>query len=826
MSFIGIDLGTTNSAVCSFDGENLHVHRSPTDQSPVTPSAIYLGPRGRFYGAQAYRQAVVDPGRTATGFKRLIGTATPIRLSAANVTMTPEECSAEILKVLFGYLPEEIRGPGPTGTVVTVPAAFNQMQRDATLAAAELAGIGRVALMQEPVAAVMTVLRHRQADGTFLVYDLGGGTFDVAIAQCTAGRVTLLGHGGIESCGGRDIDAQMVDRIVTPWLREHFDIPSVLEEWADAHKFRTVAKWAAERAKIELSSRSETAITVSEHELRARDRSGAELYLEVKVTRQELDEILAELIADTVRCAQEALASAHLTTADLERVVFIGGPTHYKPLRDKVASSLSLPADTQCDPMTAVAEGAALFAESVDWSSESRGRKQARGAVKSIGPLALEFVYIARTPDVISRVVVKSTAIGEGYDWQVDSLDIGWSSGRMPLKPGAAVDVNLPRYGENRFKVFVFHGSQGAVIQSDILTIARTPVAVDGIPASHSLGVAVKERRSGTSTKMRWLVRKGESLPKKGKETFLAGEALRAGGPGALVFKLYEGETEQPPDENRLVGSFKIEGRDFSRGVIQPGDELVCDYEVADSGRLSITVSAASVQGSFQPGHDFYSRQEGLIDYSAQSRYVVDECESLRSKAERLAGTVEDSRLDGLAKAVDQAQSQAVGSPDPETTKRASDAVIEAKRLLTLVKRDHLEAVRTAELDEEVESFEAVRDHAKASEESAYDNLTRSARRALAERTGEFDQLLSEMRRIRLTLLWRQDWWIVNFFETLSGQPHRFDDPALYGRLVQAGTDALRDDDMQRLREVVIGLWSKRRAIDPLDEVVDTVNIL
>jgi molecular chaperone DnaK len=90
--------------------------------------------------------------------------------------LTPEECSAEILKVLFGYLPEEIR-TGDTGTVVTVPAAFNQMQRDATLEAARLAGIGKVALMQEPVAAVMAVVRNRQADGTFLIYDLGGGTF-------------------------------------------------------------------------------------------------------------------------------------------------------------------------------------------------------------------------------------------------------------------------------------------------------------------------------------------------------------------------------------------------------------------------------------------------------------------------------------------------------------------------------------------------------------------------------------------------------------------------------------------------------------------------
>ena len=104
-----------------------------------------------------------------------MGNSTPVKLSAANLTMTPEDCSAEILRALFGYLPEEIRNSGDTGTVITVPAAFNQMQKDSTMKAADAAAIGRVALMQEPVAAVMSVMRQRKSDGNFVVYDMGGG---------------------------------------------------------------------------------------------------------------------------------------------------------------------------------------------------------------------------------------------------------------------------------------------------------------------------------------------------------------------------------------------------------------------------------------------------------------------------------------------------------------------------------------------------------------------------------------------------------------------------------------------------------------------------
>ena len=120
--------------------------------------------------------------------------------------LSPEECSAEILRYLYGYLPEEIRDSDDTGTIITVPAAFDQMQRDATLSAAGMAGIGKVALMQEPVAAVMSVMHRTARDGVFIIYDLGGGTFDVAIAQSGAGRVDLLEHGGIPFCGGRDFD--------------------------------------------------------------------------------------------------------------------------------------------------------------------------------------------------------------------------------------------------------------------------------------------------------------------------------------------------------------------------------------------------------------------------------------------------------------------------------------------------------------------------------------------------------------------------------------------------------------------------------------------
>ena len=179
--YVGIDLGTTNSVICTYnrDTRQTRVWKSP-EINDVTPSAIYIDRRGsQFVGQTAYNAAPRSPDNCATLFKRFMGTTETIVLPAVNRTLTPEECSAEILKTLFGYLPDEIRNSPNIGTVITVPTAFNQMQKSATMKAAEMAGIGSVELVQEPIAAVMSFMKARGTDGILLVYDLGGGTLDI-----------------------------------------------------------------------------------------------------------------------------------------------------------------------------------------------------------------------------------------------------------------------------------------------------------------------------------------------------------------------------------------------------------------------------------------------------------------------------------------------------------------------------------------------------------------------------------------------------------------------------------------------------------------------
>ena len=827
-TFIGIDLGTTNSAICSYDGSETRIWKSP-EQNDVTPSVIYIDRRGNKYvGQRAYDSAPHSPDNAAMLFKRLMGTSTPIQLSAIGLTKSPEECSAEVLKVLFGYLPEEIRNDSDTGTVITVPAAFNQMQKDATMQAASMAGIGKVAIMQEPVAAVMSVMRARNADGMFLIYDLGGGTLDIAIAESLNGRVNLLAHGGIAMCGGRDFDRVLVDNVVRPWLIENFDLPEDFSVNPTFKSLTRLAIWATERAKIELSAREEAIISLSETEARIKDLDGNEIYLDIPLQRDIYDRLIAERVSQSIDAARETLSKAGLTPHDLERIVFVGGPTNYKPLRDKVAFELGIPGSTDVNPMTAVAEGASLFAESIDWSSQSRSRKNTRGQISSGGGLALSFNYIARTPDVKAKIAVQLAGqAASGSEFQIDSVDTGWTSGRLPLKHGVTIDVTLTKTGDNTFKVFIFDSVGGPIaLEQDKIVITRTAATVDAIPASHSVGIEVLEKLGGRPV-LDYLIRSGDSLPKKGKKVFKAAESLKAGASGSLNLKLWEGEIEEPITDNRPIGVLKISGSDFDDGVIPAGADLECEYEIQDSGNIIIEVSVPCIRGTFHSGKNFYSRQEGQLDYTAAAALVVEEGERTLNRVDEINEVVDNPKLEQARQKLESAVSLDPEEAETEKSQEAMENVLEARRLLAQVRKEHLKEIRQIDLDGVVSFFDKhIRQHARPSEASAFDNLAKTAQRSIDRNDKDFEHHLDEMKGKNFEILWRQDWFVIERFKWMVSSPHLFADKHRFAELAKIGTQLMRSDDIEKLRAVVAQLSMIQIGSGPDNEMFDVANII
>jgi molecular chaperone DnaK len=440
--------------------------------------------------------------------------------------------------------------------------------------------------------------------------------------------------------------------------------------------------------------------------------------------------------------------------------------------------------------------------------------------------LALSFNYIARTPDVKAKVAVQLEGqAAAGSEFQIDSVDTGWTSGRLPLKHGATIDVTLTKAGDNTFKVFVFDAVGGPIaLEQDKIVITRTAASVDAIPASHSVGVEVLEKLGGRPV-LDFLVHSGDSLPKKGKRVYKAAESLKAGASGSLNLKLWEGEIDDPVADNRPIGVLKISGSDFVDGVIHSGADLECEYEILDSGTINIVVSVPCIGGTFHSGKNFYSRQEGQLDYTAAAVVVVEEGERTLNRIDEINEVVDNPKLDQARRKLESAVSLDPDEAETEKSQEAMDRVFEARKLLAQVRKEHLKDIRQIDLDGVASFFdEHIRQHARPSEASAFDNLTKTAQRSINDTN--FEQHLDELRGKNFEILWRQDWFVVERFKWIVRSPHRFTDKHRYEELTQIGTKLMRSDDIENLRAVVAQLSMIHIGRGPDDEMLDVANII
>ncbi|MCI4645858.1 MAG: Hsp70 family protein, partial [Hyphomonadaceae bacterium] len=429
---LGIDLGTSNSAVVGVDDSGLRLFKTD-DGKDVLASVIYFDRRGHMtIGTRAQAQAELSPDNVAQGFKRLMGTSSTIDLEGADKSLTPEEASSEIIRQLLRQVESETGTGEFAGAIITIPAAFDQMQSEATIRAAHAAGLSKVGLLQEPVAAAMAALEGAtRRDGRFLIYDLGGGTFDLALVEASGGAVNVIAHEGIKMLGGRDFDRTIIDSVVRPWLAENFKLPENPSRDSRFKRLFAVVRMKAEVAKIELSTRETAVIYLSEDDARAQDLDGNDVYVDVEISRMRYEELIKDRILETVEISRKMLQDNGLSNDDIDRIVFIGGPSKTPVIRDLVSRELGIPADHKTDPMTAVARGAAIFSESRDWSVEKGQRKAARGSVSTSGGLAAQLDFTARSADENARLRIKAETSGGEYRFNVsgpNGFDTGWAS--------------------------------------------------------------------------------------------------------------------------------------------------------------------------------------------------------------------------------------------------------------------------------------------------------------------------------------------------------------------------------------------------------------
>jgi molecular chaperone DnaK len=345
---LGIDLGTTNSEVAAI------VDGRPTvladENGPILPSVVGLDAEGRLLvGRAARNQLVMAPERTVRSIKRKMGEA--VTVSLGDQSFTPQEISAMILRTLKQRA-EKILGHPVAKAVITVPAFFTEGQREATRSAGELAGFEVARIINEPTAAVLTYDPHPPEMERLVVYDLGGGTFDVSIAQVEQGVVEILSSHGDTHLGGDDFDQRLLDLVADRFQSEHgIDLRASLLA-------RSRLLSAVEEAKKRLSNEP---LAMIEEEFIA-EINGVPLNLRLELMREEYEALIEPLLAKTLKCLDDALADAKLQAHQIDKVLLVGGATRTPLVRHMLKTRLGRPVHAEIEPDLAVAMGAAVQA--------------------------------------------------------------------------------------------------------------------------------------------------------------------------------------------------------------------------------------------------------------------------------------------------------------------------------------------------------------------------------------------------------------------------------------------------------------------------------
>ena len=345
---IGIDLGTTNSCVAVIEGGEPVVIPN-AEGARTTPSVVAFGKTGeRLVGQVAKRQAITNPDRTVSSIKRQMGSDYKVKID--DKKYTPQEISAMILQKLKtdaeAYLGEKV-----TEAVITVPAYFTDSQRQATKDAGKIAGLEVKRIINEPTAAALAYGIDKKNDQKVMVYDLGGGTFDVSIIEMGDGVQEVLATAGNNRLGGDDFDQRVID-----WIADEFKKSEGVDLRGDKMAMQRL-KEAAEKAKIELSNVTTSTINLP---FIGMNSDGTPLNLEMTLTRAKFNELTADLVEATMGPVRQAISDSGLKTSDLHKILMVGGSSRIPAVQEAVKKYTGVEPFKGINPDECVAIGAAI----------------------------------------------------------------------------------------------------------------------------------------------------------------------------------------------------------------------------------------------------------------------------------------------------------------------------------------------------------------------------------------------------------------------------------------------------------------------------------
>lgn len=598
----GIDLGTTNSSVAVCRRGEVRIFQT-TELMNVTPSVVYVSKTGRkLVGRKAYDNWVQDPANTHAEFKRWMGYSDKMTFPASGESFTAEQLSAEILKSVRADA-ERQSGEKLDAAVITVPAAFGSLQCEATGRAAKLAGIEQAPLLQEPIAAAVAYgASPASRDQRWMVFDLGGGTLDIAIVSTRNGQLAVLEHQGNNRLGGKDIDRVIAEAFLLEPLRSSFKLPDAQEQPEAFSRLMRALVRSAEQAKIALSSAD--AVPVELFDI-GDDLAGTPIEATFTLRRSEVDAKVMPVVDKCLELARRALDLARITGKDLDRVLLVGGPTQTPLVRAALVDALGAKLDYSLDPMTVVAHGAALYASTQLRDSPASATRATSASVPTAAAgvkIQLAFERASGTlQSPVAGIVPDNARIKEV---RIDSASGIWTSGWLPVVGGTfQVDVHL---NENkpvtsfRLTARAANGDPILVDPPNFEIAYMLPMAAPPLP--HTIAIELTSATGEVTFDP--IFKRHCPLPAEVRRTYRTERTLRPSDLDAsLPIKFWEIEVSDDPQERWWAGSVHVNAEWIKRPIPE-GTDIDLTISIDASRKLSVDLFIPLLSESLK--HDVY----------------------------------------------------------------------------------------------------------------------------------------------------------------------------------------------------------------------------
>lgn len=822
----GIDLGTTNSLIAKFEKGQVEVFKNPNGFKETLPSVVGFRNDRILIGDQARTYAEKDPKSVASSFKRKMGTTETIKIQSIKESKTPVELSAFVLKELKNFVHT---GETFEAAVITIPASFDSVQSNTTKEAGLAAGFKQVILLQEPIAASLAYANKEKnidlRNSQWMVYDLGGGTFDVALVKIVEGELTVVDHEGDNYLGGSDFDALLVENILVPEISRRGTFTNLLEQ-LKSEKGKYNRLWYtllkhAEAAKIELSTRTSAEIDLGMIDLK--DDEGNPIDSLLTVTRSEFEALIKDATDGTADMMKQILTRNSLQPEDLEFVLMVGGSTYIPYVRKHIEELMGIPVNTSIDPTNAIVIGAAYFAGSKEYRIDEEAKKPLRNARN----IKVRVSYNRSSQESEETFMAKIEGDISGLMYRIHSEDGSYDSGLKTLSNRIIEDLPLREGAFNLFQFQILDAQNNPVdVGLDSIQIAQGRYSVAGQMLPEDLCL-VRDDLTNKDTRLDKVFAKNCVLPSTGKRTVEVAKTLIKGSDdmiNMINILMVEGPAEKHASTNKPIGNLMISSKQISRDLIK-GTEIDLTFMISESRDLTVS---AYLNGT---GQEFSQVFRGTVR-QVTPRMLAKEVLQLEARIQdEIDSAVEngnDETAANLERLLDDTRgliSEAGSLPDDDVTddrfKLEDKKRRVAQRVYELTSTKRLDAAKVAYFEAKQTVPNLVQSNGNDREKHRLrDVLAREQTFIHSTNPERIESATSELERIRFQIFARMPEFLIGMFEHLVQHRTSMNDQIQAKQLIERGKQLIEDEAWDDLREVNGRLWDlmpeEERASDDL----------